>query len=436
MATRLSPSRSSGRSVRVLIFTQYFTPEIGATQTRLHVFAEGLARRGHDVEVICEVPNHPQGVVRPGYGRRLIDRRRRDGFLATYVWVRTSPTKTTRTRLAFYGSYMAMAAVVGLLTRRPDVIFASSPPLPVAAAGAAVAVRHRVPWVMDVRDLWPEAAVAVGELSNPRLLAWAERLERRLYRSAAAITTVTEPFRQSIATKLDDAEKIHLLPNGTTRLYLDAASLEPDRASLNLPEDKFIWTYAGNVGVAQGLQTLIDAAALLGAGFQLLVLGDGPMRRKLEERARSLPGDFVAFHDQAVPEEVVAYLRASDALVVPLAASKALTKFVPSKLYDFCAVGRPVVIVAAGEAVALATGADAALSCPPGDAASLADAIRRLREDRDLRNRLESAGVRFATRHLRERFVQKMVDLLESTAETPQRTATGVSIIRRSPART
>src|SRR5829696_3138175 len=207
-------------ALRVLIFTQYFTPEIGATQTRLHSFAAGLAERGHDVEVICEVPNHPQGVVRDGYGQRVVDRRRLDGFLATYVWVRTSSTKTMRTRLAFYGSYMAMAAAVGSLARRPDVIFASSPPLPVAAAAAVAAARHWVPWMMDVRDLWPEAAVAVGELSNPMMLAAAERFERRLYGSAAAITTVTEPFRQSIAAKVGHAEKIHLIPNGTTRLYL------------------------------------------------------------------------------------------------------------------------------------------------------------------------------------------------------------------------
>src|SRR5829696_336780 len=288
-------------ALRVLIFTQYFTPEIGATQTRLHTFAAGLAERGHDVEVICEVPNHPQGVVRDGYGHRVIDRRRLDGFLATYVWVRTSPTKTTRTRLAFYGSYMAMAAAVGSLTRRPDVIFASSPPLPVAAAAAVVAARHRVPWVMDVRDLWPEAAVAVGELSNPRMLAAAERLERWLYRRATAITTVTDAFRRSISREVIDATKIHLIPNGTTQLYLDAANRAPDRRSLGLPVDRFIWTYAGNVGVAQGLETAIEAAAILDDRFQLLILGDGPIRRELENQAELLRPGCVIFRDQ-VPQ--------------------------------------------------------------------------------------------------------------------------------------
>lgn len=399
--------------MRVLIFTQYFTPEVGATQTRLHTFAAGLAERGHDVEVICEVPNHPQGLVRPGYGGRLVDRRTLDGFRASYVWVRTSPTKTTRSRLAFYGSYMAMAAAVGSLSRRPDVIFASSPPLPVAAAAAIVARRHRVPWVMDVRDLWPEVAVAVGELSSPRMLAAAERLERRLYGSAAAITTVTEPFRDSIAAKVLDPAKVHLVRNGTTQLYLQAVDLEPDRASLGLPVEKFLWTYAGNVGVAQGLEAALDAAGNLGDGFALVILGDGPMRRHLEERAQSVPADSVIFRDQVVPAEAVRYLRASDALLVPLAAEPTLRKFVPSKLYDFCAVGRPVIIAAAGEAARIVKNVGAGIVVPPSDPAALAGAVRQLRTDRILGRELAQLGRTFARGETRDRGIKQLAALLE-----------------------
>src|SRR4051812_47283027 len=138
--------------MRVLIFSQYFTPEVGATSTRVHSFAEGLAARGHDVEVICEVPNHPQGVIQPGYRGRLVRRQRLDGFRGSWVWVWTKAEKTTRDRLAFYASYTAMASAWGCLTARPDVVLASSPPLPVGVAASVVAHRHHVPWVLDVRD--------------------------------------------------------------------------------------------------------------------------------------------------------------------------------------------------------------------------------------------------------------------------------------------
>lgn len=148
--------------------SQYFTPEVLAPPARLHPIAATLAKAGHDVEVVCEVPNYPDGVVKDGYRGRPVVRRELDGFRVSYVWVKTSPVKTTRSRLLLYGTYAFSAALAGAASRRPDVVFASSPPLPVAAAGATVAWRHRVPWVMDVRDPWPEAAVALGEASTTR----------------------------------------------------------------------------------------------------------------------------------------------------------------------------------------------------------------------------------------------------------------------------
>ncbi len=166
------PARGVLNTVRILVLTQYFTPEVGATSTRLHAFAAGLASRGHDVHVVCEVPNHPQGVIHEGFKGGAGRRRTLDGVHVTYVWVHTRAEKSSRDRLLFYVSYAAMATAAGALLPRPDVILASSPPLFVGAAATALARIHRVPWVLDVRDLWPDAAVALGELgSGPALVA-------------------------------------------------------------------------------------------------------------------------------------------------------------------------------------------------------------------------------------------------------------------------
>jgi glycosyltransferase involved in cell wall biosynthesis len=399
--------------MRVLILSQYFPPEIGATQARIHSFAAGLAERGHRVEVVCEVPNHPQGVVREGFRGRAFVRRRLDGFGVTYVWVHARREKTSASRLAFYASYAAMATLAGALRPRPDVVFASSPPLPVAAAGAAIARRHRVPWVMDVRDLWPEAAVAMGELSNPRLLAAAAALAQRLYRSAGAITVTTEAFRDAIAVPLGGRERITVLPNGTTRLWTEGAALEPDRESLGLPPDVFLWTFAGNVGRAQGIEAAVDAAARLGDGFRLLILGDGPARRALEDRAAAT-GAAVEFHDQVEPAQALRFVRASDALLVSLSADPVFSSFVPSKLFDFCAAGRPVVLVARGEAERLASQAGAALTVTPGDPDALAQAIEGLRGDSELRERLAAAGRKFGAGHRRENQIERLEEVLET----------------------
>ncbi len=400
--------------MRILVLTQYFTPEITSAAVRLHPLAAGLAERGHDVEVICEVPNHPGGIVEPEYRGNLVQRRALDGFDVSYVWVRARPSKGALNRIASYGSYALMASAVGSVRARPDVVFASSPPLSVGAAAAVAAARHRVPWVFDVRDIWPDVAVTLGELSNRRVIALTSRLERRLYRSATRIVTVTEPFRADIAARVADPSKVELIPNGTTRAWLDAGAQAIDRAGAGLPEGRFVWAYAGNLGLSHGLEVAIEAARRLGEGFQLLVIGDGPRRRFLEEEAADLAPGTVAFRPTMDPRELAGVLRACDALLVSQRAD--LPKVVSSKLFDCCALGRPVISVAEGEMQRLVSDAGAALTVPAGDPGALAAAVERLRDDDSLGARLAHGGRDFAAAYLREDHAVRLARLLESAA--------------------
>ncbi len=398
--------------MRILLISQYFAPEITAASARLLPFAQGLAALGHEVEVLCEIPNHPDGVVRDGYGGRFSVRERAGDVAVRHVWVKATPEKTTLTRLLFYGTFAGSAVVAGSTGPKPDVVLSSSPPLPGAAAAALVAARHRVPLVLDIRDPWPEAAVALGELSNPRIIGLLERLERWLYRRAAAIVTVTEPFRTDIGGR-SDPEKITIIPNGTTGDWMTAGEAEVDRSEMDMPEDRFVVTYAGNVGIAQGLDSALDAVASLD-GVQLQIVGEGPVLGRLRERAASLPSGKVVFRGLVTPAEAARYLRASDANLVPLGAQKALEKFVPSKLFDCCAVGRPVLLAAAGEPMRLAGEAGAAVEVQPEDAASLASAIRRLRDDPGLCAELGEKGRAFAAGYLREDQVARLGAVLEA----------------------
>ena len=249
--------------MRILIVSQYFAPEVTAASLRLGTLAEGLAALDHDVEVLCEVPNHPEGVIVDPYKGHRVVRRSADGYRVSHVWVWARPSKGFRTRLTSYGSFAAMASLVGSATQRPDVVVASSPPLPVGLVGAALSARHRVPWVLDVRDLWPDVAVALGELKEGPALWLAERIERYLYRSADAVTVTTEPFRDYIEAR-GAGGPVEVLANGTTREWLEVGRSEPDRDGAGLPQDRFVWTYAGNLGIAQGLETAVEAAGRLG----------------------------------------------------------------------------------------------------------------------------------------------------------------------------
>jgi glycosyltransferase involved in cell wall biosynthesis len=267
-----------------------------------------------------------------------------------------------------------------------------------------------------VRDLWPDAAVAVGELGSARAVRLAEHLESFLYRDASVITTVTAPFVDHIAGKLGDGDKLELIPNGTTQFWIDAADHQPDRAVLGLPETRFIWTFAGNLGLAQGLEVAIEAAAWLGPEFRLVLLGAGAARQSLEARTERIAPGLVEFRDQVPREKAAEVLRASDALLVSLSPDPVLESFVPSKLFDFCALGRPVLLAANGESQRLVAATNAAMPVPAGDSAALAAALQELRSQPELVRRLAEAGRQFAREHLRERQLQRLERILQRVA--------------------
>ena len=355
--------------------------------------------------------------MHPGYGGRLlIDHRELDGFRVSYVRVRASPEKTTRNRLLLYGTYAASAVLAGAVAGRPDVVLASSPPLPVGAAAAAVAARHRVPWVFDVRDLWPEAAVVLGELRGRRAIRAATRLESFLYRSASSIITVTEPFRAKIAEQVP-RERVHVIPNGTTRAWIRAGEAPADREAARLPADRFVWMYAGNFGIAQGLEYAIRAAGLLGEEFRLVLMGAGPERARLAELAAELEPGSVELREPVQPEAAALIMRAADALLVSLAPRPELAKFVPSKLFDCAALRRPLIVAAVGEAPRIAEQAGAALIVAPGDPAALAAAVRRLRDEPARAQVLAEAGATLASEYLRERQIERLEQILSGVTE-------------------
>ena len=401
--------------MRVLLLSQYFTPEITAAAIRLHPFAATLAGRGHEVDVVCEVPSHPTGVVHPGYGGRLVETRELEGFRTTYIWTLVTPVKPGWRLLTSYASYAAVATAVASARPRPDLVLASSPPLSVGAVGSLVAARHRVPWVLDVRDLWPEVAVAVGALRPGNMLRAAEWLERRLYASAAAITTPTEAFRETIASRSpDDPGKVAVIANGAAEECLAAGEQEVPR--LGEASGRFVWTYSGNVGPSQDLGTAVEAARLLGDGFELRIVGDGAAKADVESRAASLPVGSVRFEGLVDAVSAASVMRASDALLVPLVDDPALAKSIPVKFYDCCAVGRPVIVAAPGETRRIAAEEGIAVTVPPGDPGALADVVKGLRGDEARRIELGSAARRFAARHRREGEVDELERLLGEIA--------------------
>jgi hypothetical protein len=388
------------RRLRVVLVSQYFPPEVGATQTRIQAFAEYLTARGHMVTVLCEFPNHPVGVVPSRYRGRYLEDDRTNGYRVLRTWVRASEEKTLETRLAFYLSFMASATAVSPLLGPADVVVATTPPLFAAVAGYALAVLKGAPFVLDVRDLWPAAAISLNQISPGFQLQAAEALESFLYRRADAVVAVTKPFCDHIdAIRGHGPSAVHV-PNGTLERFFEEPATTA-RAELGVDDGAFLVTFAGTHGIAQALPAVLDAAERMNGDTVFALIGEGPMKAALVDDARARGLQNVRFHDQVEPSEVLPLLAASDALLVPLSSHPTFADFVPSKLIDYMAVGRPVVLSAAGEAARLVARTGAGVVVPPEDADALADAVRSLAADPGAAAAMGVRGREFARGRLR-----------------------------------
>jgi colanic acid biosynthesis glycosyl transferase WcaI len=408
--------------VKLLFFTQYYPPEVGATQTRMHHFARRLVERGHDVTVVTELPNHPRGIVFDGYRGRPVRETVEDGVRVIRVWVYATPRKSALRRLFFYGTYMFDAIAAGLVLARGryDAVFSTSPPLPVAVAGYVVARLRRRPFVMDVRDIWPAVGVALGELRSRRLIRTAERVERLLYRRAAAITCVTRTFVEDAVRKGADPARVYFLPNGTV-----PELFSPDRDGTAIRErfglgGKFVIGFCGNHGVAQGLPEVLEAARLLrdSAAVHFLFVGEGPVKAELQ-RLQALHGlTNVTLLPEVPIAEIAAYINAADVMLVPLKADPIFAGFIPSKMFDFLACAKPVVLAVDGEARAILEASGGGVYVEPGRPEVLAETVRSLAAEPDRLAEMGRRGRAYVLEHyLRDTQVVRLEQILRSAAQ-------------------
>jgi hypothetical protein len=399
------------RALRIVLLSQYFPPEIGATQTRAETFARFLHESGHQVTVICEFPNHPHGIVPSEYRGRLVEDDRSRGYRVLRVWVKASPEKTQRTRLAFYLSYAAMATAVAPRAGPADVVLATSPPLFTALSGVAVARMNRAPLVLDIRDLWPAAAVSLGQMSGGAPLRVAEALERYLYREATVVSAVTKPFCEHIDRLRGAPPRTVYLPNGTVERFFEAGA-PAERSVLGGADGAFVVTFAGTHGIAQGLPSVLDAAERAPASLHFAFVGDGPVKDQLVESAGARALANVSFAAAVRPEEVVPVMAASDALLVPLSAHPLFADFIPSKLFDSLAVGKPVLLSAQGESARLLERSKGGIAVTPEDPDELVRAASWLAEHPDEAAAMGRRGREFARAYLRAEQARRLEKLL------------------------
>ena len=402
--------------LRVLLLTHYYAPELGAPQTRLRETAVALGRLGHTVRVLTGPPHYPDGVVRPGYRAWQPSDETLDGVRIRRLpmWPRTNGGFVDRT--IDQGSFAAVAMTAFRDFRWADVVLVESPPLFLGATAAWFRMVLRRPYVFHVADPWPDFPISMGVLRNPIAKRVAFTIETVAYRHARLITTVTPGLVELLEHKPGAHGKVRLVPNGVDRSRFDPRRRPEDaRAGLAWPRARLHLVYAGSVGLAQGLATLLDAVEPLGeTGVVVHVVGQGFERAILERRSRERRLDHVRF-EQPVPAEMVpALLAAADAVVVMLRGGPLGEHSLPTKLLEGLAAGRPIVVSASGEAARLVSDAGAGLTAPAGDAHALRAAIEAM-IDAD-RSAMGAAASTLAERYDRATIVAQLAELLGEAA--------------------
>ena len=341
--------------MRILYLSQYFPPEVGATQSRAYEMAHQWVQMKHEVTMVSEIPNHPSGIIPQKYKGKLLERANLDGIDVIRVWVKASSIKNFRNRLLFYLSYMLNSIIIGLLMVRGryDLLYATSPPLFVGGAALVLSYLKDIPMVFEVRDLWPESAVALGELSNKHSISLASKLEERCYQKAIQIVVVTQGVYNKLIQRGIPQEKLLIIPNGanTDLFVFDLSGREIIRKELGL-SGKFVIIYAGIHGLAQNLETILQTARLLKdyPMIHFLLIGDGPKKLELITLASSYVLPNLTFLSEKPRELIPMYLSAADIAIVPLRNAEVFETVVPSKIFDAWACKRPVMLTIDGEA--------------------------------------------------------------------------------------
>jgi glycosyltransferase involved in cell wall biosynthesis len=389
--------------MRVLIVTHYFPPEIGAPQARLSALASIWAADGDDVTVLTGMPNHPTGVLPPAYRRAVFRRERADGYRVLRTWLYATPNEGVLRKTLGHLSFMASSVLLGgPATGRADVVLVSSPTFFSILSGWLLARMKRARFVVEVRDLWPAIFVELGVLTNRRVIALLMRLELAAYAAADQVVVVSEGFRADLISRGVPPAKVHTIRNGVdaARFAIATGAGRDWRARLGAATGDCLVLYAGTHGISQALPAIADAAARVadrpgGACVRFAFVGDGADKRRLERRVAELGLRNTVLLPGVPHTEMPWLLAAADICLVPLRDVPLFATFIPSKMFECLAAGRPVIGSVTGEAAQLLAEAGAVV-VPPEDSGALAAAIGTLAADPELRAVLGKAGRVFA----------------------------------------
>ena len=412
--------------MKILYVSQYFPPEMGAPAARAAELARYWVQDGHEVTVLTGFPNHPTGVVPAEYRskiRRLVMRENLDGVNVVRTWLFPFPNRKAYERILNYSSFCASASTTGMFVSSPDVLIATSPQLLVGLSGWWLARTKRVPFVFEVRDLWPESLAAVGIGNTDSMLNRSlGSVAGFLYKHSEHVVVVTPAFKEYLIQNWRlSPEKISVVENGVeSDLFSPRVNNADLRRKLGA-EGKFVVGYIGTMGMAHGLETLVQAATELqtkAPDVLFLMVGEGSDKERVINRARSQGLTNMRFVGQQPREKVPEFISISDVCLVLLKKAELFKTVVPTKMLEFMSCARPVILGVDGQARRILDQAGAGVYVEPENVAALVQVITRLAANPVLRETLGRNGRRHIIEHFsRQQTAKAYIAVLEGIVD-------------------
>ncbi len=401
--------------MRIIIYSYNYYPEPIGIAPLMTELAEGLVKRGHEVRVVTGMPNYPERKIYPGYQGKLYMTELRNGVAIQRSYVLVRPRPNLLERIVLDASFVVSSFIHALRGKRPDVVFLTSPPLPIAVSAALLGWLHRCPVILNLQDIIPEAAIHVGLLKNKKLIWVFEGLEKFAYRTATKISIIADQFAQNLINKGVPAKKLITIPN-----WVDTDLIRPlpnensyFRTNYQL-EGKFVLMYSGNIGLTQGLETVVKAAKLLVhvPDLMVVIVGEEKAIGRLQKFAKDLGANNVVVAPFQPREKLPEMLAAMDVGLV-IQKQNVIAFNLPSKIQPILASGRPIIasVPLNGTAADVVRSSGGGLVVPPEDVNALAGAMWELYKDREKAKHLGESGRTYA---LKNYSFQQALDTYES----------------------
>lgn len=402
--------------MRILFLTDNFPPESNAPANRTYEHAQEWLNKGAKVTVITCVPNFPEGKVYLGYKNKLYQTEELDGIKVIRVWSYMSSNSGILKRTLDYISFGMMAFFASLFIKT-DIIIATTPQFFTAVFGYFSALFKRKPWIMEVRDLWPESIKAVEAISRPRVINFLEKIELFLYRKATRIVVVTNAFKKNISERGISKAKIDVVKNGVVLYnYQPQPKSEKLIEELNL-QGKFVFGYMGTHGMAHKLDFILESAkSVTDPDIHFLFVGSGAMREQLLEQKKALNLTNVTMLPSVTKDLMKNYISIIDVALVNLRKNETFKTVIPSKIFENAAMGKPILLGLEGECMQLIQKYNAGLCFEPENERDFLRQVMAFKNSEKTYLACQVGTLKMAHKFNRHVFAENMLKIIKKVA--------------------